>query len=134
MSLRRRITSSALLSFVAKWTLVASSPTPPPPPPSFKWSTVSSVIAFGDSYTYVQGTAGRRNFSFIGDLQNLNFTKEELFENRIVQNQTGTANGGPNWIEYLTGCGVKPGLTNPRDCKIPLWDFAFAGAGVGEEL
>jgi hypothetical protein len=51
-----------------------------------------------------------------------------------VQNFTGTAEGGPNWIEYLTGCGVKPGLTSPLTCKRQLWDFAFAGADVSEEL
>lgn len=41
-----------------------------------------------------------------------------------------TANRGPNWIEWLTGCGVEEGLTDPQSCKIQLWDFAFGGADV----
>ena len=93
-------------------------------------------VAFGDSYTYIQGTAGLQNFSFIGDYLPSDFTysPETLLENKIVQNFTGTAEGGPNWIEYLTTCGVKPGLTSPLTCKRQLWDFAFAGADVAEEL
>jgi phospholipase/lecithinase/hemolysin len=59
---------------------------------------------------------------------------DTLLRNQIVQNFTGTAEGGPNWIEYLTGCGVEPGLTSPLTCKRQLWDFAFAGADVSEEL
>ena len=90
-------------------------------------------ITFGDSYTYVQGTHGHQNYSFIGDAFNLAFTPEDLLSNRIVQNQTSTAEGGPNWVEYLTGCGLKPGLTDPRDCKKQLWDFAFAGSDISTE-
>lgn len=93
-------------------------------------------IAFGDSYTFVQGTNGYPTFSFIGDYLPGQFavTPSELWSDRIVQNFTGTAEGGPNWVEYLTGCGLKPGLTDPRSCKTQLWDFAFAGADVSEEL
>lgn len=93
-------------------------------------------IAFGDSYTFVQGTNGYPNYSFIGDYLPGQFavTPSELWSDHIVQNFTGTAEGGPNWVEYLTGCGLKPGLTDPRSCKTQLWDFAFAGADVSEEL
>ncbi|KAH8902334.1 hypothetical protein BR93DRAFT_261874 [Coniochaeta sp. PMI_546] len=103
---------------------------------TFDWDKTKHVIAFGDSYTYVQGTAGLQNFSFIGDYLpgDFAYTPETLLSNRIVQNFTGTAEGGPNWIEYLTGCGVKPGLTSPLTCKKQLWDFAFAGADVAEEF
>ena len=84
----------------------------------------------------MQGTAGLQNFSFIGDYLpgDFAYAPETLLTNQIVQNFTGTAEGGPNWIEYLTGCGVKPGLTSPLTCKLQLWDFAFAGADVAEEL
>lgn len=44
-------------------------------------------LAFGDSYTYVQGTAGLQNYSFIGDLQNFSYTPRQLVSNEIVQNQ-----------------------------------------------
>lgn len=93
-------------------------------------------IAFGDSYTYVQGTHGRQNFSFIGDYLagNFSYTPTDLLTDQIVQDFTGTAEGGPNWVEYLTGCGLEPGLTSPTSCKLQLWDFAFAGSDVSEEL
>lgn len=93
-------------------------------------------IAFGDSYTYVQGVYGRQNYSFIGDYLPGNFAydKETLLTNQIVQNFTGTAEGGPNWLQYLTGCGLEPGLTSPLSCDLQLWDFAFAGADVSTEL
>jgi phospholipase/lecithinase/hemolysin len=92
-------------------------------------------IAFGDSYTFVQGTAGYSNFSFIGSYlpEQFSFTPQTLLSNKIVQNFTGTAEGGPNWVEYLTGCGLKPGETSPQDCTVQLWDFAFAGADVSLE-
>jgi phospholipase/lecithinase/hemolysin len=66
----------------------------------------------------------------IGSALDLSFTPEELLSNRIVQNQTSTAEGGPNYVEFITGCGVKPGLTNPRYCSKQLWDFAFGGADI----
>lgn len=93
-------------------------------------------LAFGDSYTFVQGTHGHQNFSFIGDYlpQNFAYTPQDLLSNRIVQNFTGTAEGGPNWVEFLTGCGVHKGLHSPLLCKKQLWDFAFAGADVSDSL
>ena len=111
-------------------------------------------MAFGDSYTYVQGTHGRQNYSFIRDLFDFSYTPEQLLTDHIVQNlvrscpadtsigctqilisdQTGTAEGGPNYVEFLTECGVKPGLTLPRSCKRQLWNFAYAGSDVSEKL
>ncbi|KAF1830798.1 lysophospholipase-like protein A [Decorospora gaudefroyi] len=99
----------------------------------FNWRSAKSLIAFGDSYTYVQGTLGHQNYSFIGDNFDLSFTPEELFSDRIVQNLTGTAEGGPNWVEFLTNCGVEDGLHDPRKCKIQLWNFAFAGANTVDD-
>ncbi|KAJ5408097.1 hypothetical protein N7509_001980 [Penicillium cosmopolitanum] len=96
----------------------------------FQWSSKKGLIAFGDSYTYVQGTHGHQNYSFIGDAFDFAFDEQTLLSNKIVQNQTATAEGGPNWVEYLTDCGVKPGLTSPRTCKKQLWDFAFAGSDI----
>lgn len=72
-------------------------------------------------------------FVQIGDTLNLAFTPEQLLSNRIVQNQIATAEGGPNYVEFITDCGVAPGLTNPRDCSKQLWDFAFGGAGISTE-
>lgn len=101
---------------------------------SFKWHSTESLIAFGDSYTYVQGTLGHENYTFIGDEFNFSFSPAQLFSNRIVQNLTETAEGGPNWVELLTGCGVKNGLHDPRECDVQLWDFAYAGANTIEEV
>ncbi|KAF9731377.1 hypothetical protein PMIN02_010524 [Paraphaeosphaeria minitans] len=101
---------------------------------SFSWSQTKQLIAFGDSYTFIQGTAGHANYSFIGDALSPSFTPSDLLADRIVQNLTGTAEGGPNWVEFLTSCGVKTGLTNPRRCKRKqLWDLAFAGANTIED-
>ncbi|KAJ2982019.1 hypothetical protein NUW58_g6538 [Xylaria curta] len=100
--------------------------------PHFKWEDTKYLIAFGDSYTFVQGTAGYPQYSFIGSYLpgQFGFSPRKLLSNGIVQNFTGTAQGGPNWVEYLTGCGLEPGKTLPRDCAVQLWDFAFAGADV----
>lgn len=91
-------------------------------------------IAFGDSYTFVHGTAGREAYSFIGDYlpSNFSFTPKELLTDKIVQNYNGTSAGGPNWVEFLSGCGVADGLHSPAACDVQLWDFAFAGADVSE--
>jgi hypothetical protein len=70
--------------------LVASaltSPTPSKGRNDFNWHNIESLIAFGDSYTYVQGVLGHPNYTYIGDNFKLSFTPAELFSNRIVQNQ-----------------------------------------------
>ncbi|GAW13091.1 hypothetical protein ANO14919_024690 [Xylariales sp. No.14919] len=105
------------------------------PKPYFNWDDTKYLIAFGDSYTFVQGTAGYTNFSFIGSYLpgQFGFSPSTLLSNKIVQNFTGTAEGGPNWVEYLTGCGLEPGETLPQDCAVQLWNFAFAGADVSLE-
>ena len=33
----------------------------------FNWQKIRSLIAFGDSYTYVQGLLGHPNYTYIGD-------------------------------------------------------------------
>lgn len=113
--------------------LTTTSSHPSPHKHDFSWANTKHLIAFGDSYTYVQGTHGRQNYSFIGDAYDFGFDASTLLSDRIVQNQTATAEGGPNWVEYITRCGLKPGLTNPRDCEKQLWDFAFAGADISTE-
>jgi len=101
-----------------------SSPTGVP----FSWRNVEFVYAFGDSYTFVQGTEGHANFSFIGDAMDFSFTTEQLVEDRIIFKNTSS--GGSNWIEFLTGClGGRP-----QDCAVQLWDFAFAGADIDGSL
>ncbi|TGO20107.1 hypothetical protein BTUL_0001g01160 [Botrytis tulipae] len=94
---------------------------------SFSWEDTKYFLAFGDSYTFVQGTYGRQNYSFIGDLQHFSYTPAQILSNEIIQNQLGTSAGGPNWVEYLTSCFS--GLPS-RCSKKQLWDFAFAGSDV----
>ncbi|KAF9637614.1 hypothetical protein BFW01_g8510 [Lasiodiplodia theobromae] len=101
---------------------------PPTPPIVFQGEEIKNLLAFGDSYTYVQGTQGHWNYSFISDAFNYSFTPEELLSSKIVKNTTSS--GGPNWVEYLTKC--YEGL--PADCPgTKLWDFAFAGADISAE-
>ncbi|CAL5869632.1 uncharacterized protein PFLUO_LOCUS3862 [Penicillium psychrofluorescens] len=120
---------ACILALVASIPLVAALPSPHSGH-RFDWSSTRALLAFGDSYTYVQGTHGHQNFSFIGDLFNYAYDAQTLFSDMIVQNQTGTAEGGPNWIEHLTGCGLREGFTSPSRCERELWDFAFAGADI----
>ncbi|KAI0671001.1 hypothetical protein C8Q78DRAFT_830395 [Trametes maxima] len=95
----------------------------------FNWDRTKYVYAFGDSYTFVQGTKGLANFSFIGDAFHLAFTPEDLLEDEIVLKNTSS--DGANWIEFLTGCVQgKPSSCSPHQ----LWDFAFAGADVDKAL
>ncbi|KAH7140374.1 hypothetical protein B0J13DRAFT_477544 [Dactylonectria estremocensis] len=100
------------------------------------WHDTKHVIAFGDSYTFVQGTHGHPKYSFIGSYlpDAFGFTPERLLANRICQESSSPNSRGPNWIEYLTGCAVEDGLHSPLDSKVQLWDFAFAGANTTEAL
>ena len=112
----------------------AAAPTSDKSKSNFNWKKTKSLIAFGDSYSFVQGLLGHPNYTYIGDNFDITFTPSELFSNRIVQNQTSTASGGPVWTEWITGCGTKPGLTDPRACKKQLWDFAYAGSNTDTVL
>ncbi|KAF1973537.1 hypothetical protein BU23DRAFT_533148 [Bimuria novae-zelandiae CBS 107.79] len=124
-----------LLLPLALASLTTTSPAPLAPKTvhPFNWASTKHLIAFGDSYTFVQGTTGHPNYSFIGDNLAPAFTPQQLLSNRIVQNLTGTAEGGPNWIELLTNCGAREGLTSPLRCARQLWDFAYAGANTLED-
>lgn len=44
-------------------------------------------LAFGDSWTYVQGEHGSQNFSFIGDRFNKEYSATELYFNKIKKNE-----------------------------------------------
>ncbi|KAK6066917.1 lysophospholipase a [Seiridium cupressi] len=101
---------------------------------TFNWANTKYFIAFGDSYTFIQGTAGVTNKSFIGSYTDFSFTSTKLLNNQIVQSFTGTAEGGPNWVEYLTGCATKNGQYLPSSCAIQPWDFAWSGASVSEQF
>ncbi|KAH8599453.1 hypothetical protein B0O99DRAFT_738318 [Bisporella sp. PMI_857] len=114
------------MKFVIGLMLVLGAAASPAPRDDFNWRDIDFVLAFGDSYTYVQGTFGHQNYSFIGDALNYSFTPTQLLSNKIIQDQTGTSAGGPNWVEFLTGCFS--GL--PSKCRTQLWDFAFAGADI----
>ncbi|KAJ4377341.1 hypothetical protein N0V83_000166 [Neocucurbitaria cava] len=133
-----RFDECALWLSLAACALATPTPSPNNKKTHFDWSTTKSLIAFGDSYTFVQGALGHPNYTFIGDAFNLSFTPAQLFSNRIVLNQTdttqGTAEGGPNWVEFLTNCGTKKGLTDPQTCKVQLWDFAYAGANTVSQV
>ncbi|KAF9476547.1 hypothetical protein BDN70DRAFT_812120 [Pholiota conissans] len=96
--------------------------------PIFNWDEIESVHAFGDSYSFVQGTRGDANFSFIGDALNFAFTPEQLLTNEIVPRSTSSE--GSNWLEFLTGCLSG----SPLKCKKQLWDFSFAGADIDGNL
>ncbi|KAE8151289.1 hypothetical protein BDV25DRAFT_128894 [Aspergillus avenaceus] len=124
------LTRRLLLSIAASAYLAAALPNSSKERQSFDWGSIQYLIAFGDSYTYVQGTEGLQNFSFIGDQLHYDYDAHTLLTNKIVQNQTATAEGGPNWVEFLTRCGVEEGLTSPLNCSKQLWDFAFAGADI----
>ncbi|KAF7556040.1 hypothetical protein G7Z17_g1729 [Cylindrodendrum hubeiense] len=93
-------------------------------------------IAFGDSYTYVQGTHGYPKYSFIGSNLpgDFAFAPEKLLENCIQQGRSSQSAGGPNWVEHLTGCAVEDGNHSPLDFDIQLWDFAVAGANTSDAL
>ncbi|KAF4577333.1 hypothetical protein EYR36_005320 [Pleurotus pulmonarius] len=94
----------------------------------FEWDAIRYVYAFGDSYTFVQGTQGHANFSFIGDALDPSFTREQLLSNEIIAKNTSS--DGSNWIEFLTGCFQG----RPSECSTQLWDFAFAGADIDGNL
>ncbi|KAA1469878.1 hypothetical protein DENSPDRAFT_835557 [Dentipellis sp. KUC8613] len=95
----------------------------------FDWNDVKYVYAFGDSYSFVQGTAGLANFSFIGDAFDFSFSQTELLKNEIIPKNTSS--DGSNWLEFLTGCFEG----RPSDCHPhQLWDFSFAGADIDKSL
>lgn len=54
-------------------------------------------LAFGDSYTFVQGTEGHQGYSFIGDNLNLSYTREKLYGDKIVKNQVSSVFYPMNW-------------------------------------
>ncbi|KAG9103584.1 hypothetical protein FRC06_009718, partial [Ceratobasidium sp. 370] len=91
---------------------------------ALRWSQTKTDLAFGDSYTFVQGTLGHTGYSFWGDRFNLTITKAQVQTNEIVANVTSS--DGANWIEMITGC--YSGL--PSRCPRTLWNFAFAGADI----
>ncbi|KAI0730078.1 putative lysophospholipase [Fomitopsis betulina] len=109
---------------VASWVLTASAHAVDAGNVGFDWRSIEYVYAFGDSYTFVQGTRGHANFSFIGDLLDLSFTPYALLTDEIIYKNTSS--DGANWIEYLTGCFAG----NPAVCPRKLWNFAFAGADI----
>lgn len=94
----------------------------------FSWDNINYVYAFGDSYSFVQGTKGHANFSFIGDKTNFAFTPQDLLQNEIIPRNTSSE--GSNWLEFLTGCFQG----SPLNCTKQLWDFAFAGADIDGDL
>ncbi|KAK7048420.1 carbohydrate esterase family 16 protein [Favolaschia claudopus] len=98
------------------------------PPRLFDWDRVRYMYAFGDSYTFVQGTEGHANFSFFGDAFDFAFTPQQILSNQIIPKNTSSE--GANWIEFLTGCMGG----SPLRCKKQLWNFAFAGSDIDSAL
>lgn len=103
---------------------------------AFNWANTKHVVSFGDSYSFVQGTSGCPNRTFLGSYlpSQYSYTASTLLNDKIVQNFTGTAEGGPNWLQHLTGCAVADGQYSPANCSTQLWDFAFAGASISEQF
>ncbi|KAJ6605660.1 hypothetical protein B0H10DRAFT_2229019 [Mycena sp. CBHHK59/15] len=99
---------------------VSSAAATAPRPNVFDWDSIRYMYAFGDSYTFVQGTVGHANFSFIGDALDLSFTPKQLLNNQII----------PKNIEFLTGCMGG----SPSRCSKQLWNFAFAGSDIDGAL
>ncbi|KAJ7134696.1 hypothetical protein C8R44DRAFT_610060 [Mycena epipterygia] len=100
----------------------------PRPTNAFNWDSIRYMYAFGDSYTFVQGTAGFANFSFIGDALDFSFTPKQLLNDQIIFKNTSSE--GSNWIEFLTGCLEG----SPLQCPKQLWNFAFAGSDIDGAL
>ncbi|KAJ3769573.1 hypothetical protein FB446DRAFT_781078 [Lentinula raphanica] len=94
----------------------------------FNWNSTNFVYAFGDSYTFVQGTLGYPNFSFVGDVLDLGFTPQQILSDEIIPRNTSSE--GSNWIEYLTECFEG----SPTLCQKQLWNFAFAGSDIDAAL
>ena len=55
----------------------------------FNWNEIKHVYAFGDSYSFVQGTEGNPAFSFIGDAQHFAFTRQQLLTDEILPRNVG---------------------------------------------
>lgn len=51
---------------------------PSPYKPGFSWADTKYLITFGDSYTYVQGTHGLQNFSFVRQPYNISCGKSVM--------------------------------------------------------
>ncbi|KAJ7819405.1 hypothetical protein B0H14DRAFT_2836751 [Mycena olivaceomarginata] len=101
---------------------------PKPKPSVFNWDSIHYMYAFGDSYTFVQGTEGHANFSFFGDAFDFAFTPQQILSNEIIPKNTSSE--GANWIEFLTGCTGG----SPANCAKQLWNFAFAGSDIDAAL
>ncbi|KAG2225424.1 hypothetical protein INT45_010060, partial [Circinella minor] len=80
-------------------------------------------FVFGDSYSYVEGRLGAKDFSWN------NFTLPgAVHRDPILLNRTSA--GGPNQVEYLTDC--YEGL--PQRCHPKVYNIAFAGADIDPSL
>jgi hypothetical protein len=125
----KTILSLALCAVFATGTLSASpSQRETGAKPLFNWDRIKYVHAFGDSYSFVQGTQGQANFSFIGSALDFAFTPQQLLQNEIIPRNTSSE--GSNWLEFLTGCFQG----RPARCGKQLWNFAFAGADIDGTL
>jgi hypothetical protein len=63
-------------------------------------NNIQCSIAFGDSYTYVQGTHGHQNYSFIGDQLDFSYDAQTLLSNKIVQNQVSSHHPSSNIVYH----------------------------------
>ncbi|GME48479.1 lysophospholipase a [Neofusicoccum parvum] len=90
---------------------------PPVAPLIFQGKEIKNLLAFGDSYTYVQGTQGHWNYSFISDAFNYSYTPEQLLSSEIVKNTTSS--GGPNWVDLP----LHHNYTVPLDDQVKQWDL-----------
>ncbi|KAI9243733.1 hypothetical protein BDA99DRAFT_529907 [Phascolomyces articulosus] len=116
------LTTWILCSLLSPWqylTVLAL----PRPTTDFCWNNIDTLFVFGDSYSYVEGRLGTKEFSWN------NFTSPgAVHHDPILVNKTSA--NGPNWAEYLTDC--YEGL--PQRCHKKLYDIAFAGADIDPVL
>lgn len=63
--------------------------------PKFDWNRIKFVHSFGDSYSFVQGTQGNANFSFIGDALDFSFTPSQLLTDEIIPRNVSEPNFQP---------------------------------------
>ncbi|KAF7365144.1 Carbohydrate esterase family 16 protein [Mycena venus] len=116
------------LAVVLAGSATTAAPRPNPISSVFDWNNIRYMYAFGDSYTFVQGTEGHANFSFFGDAFDFAFTPQQILSNQIIPKNTSSE--GSNWIEFLTGCMEG----SPLRCTKQLWNFAFAGSDIDSAL
>ncbi|KAF5315102.1 hypothetical protein D9619_007370 [Psilocybe cf. subviscida] len=121
-SCRTAVLSLALCTLFAAQTLSVSLPqNVEDTRPSFNWDRIKYVHAFGDSYSFVQGTEGHANFRQALKKVDALAIPTIAERNNIKKYKLGRGE---------LGCFQGP----PSKCERQLWDFAFAGADIDANI